>query len=69
MEIKGITESSTKDNMEFKATYTKPNNQIVTLDTEDFSVIWVTLTLKTSGQISSDNAARSTYNSVLGTTT
>ncbi|HEX8567991.1 MAG TPA: hypothetical protein VF648_20300 [Pyrinomonadaceae bacterium] len=68
MEIRGITESSTKDNMEFKATYTKPNNQIVTLDTENFTVISVTLSLRTSGTVSSDNAGRTAYNSAYNTT-
>lgn len=57
VEIKGITESSTNNNMRLEATYTKRNNQIGTLDTEDFTVISVTLSLRfdSNDDISADN--------------
>ncbi|HEX8565741.1 MAG TPA: hypothetical protein VF648_08720 [Pyrinomonadaceae bacterium] len=69
VEIKGITESSTKDNMEFKATYTKPNNQIVTLDTENFTVLSVTLSLRFSNNqtVSTNNSARNNQQTGIGT--
>ncbi|WP_210994099.1 hypothetical protein, partial [Gordonia paraffinivorans] len=47
VEIKGITESSTKDNIRLKATWTN-NNRTYTLDDEDFTVISVTLSLRFS---------------------
>ncbi len=63
IQIKGITESSTKDNMLLKATY--GNN--VPLDTEDFTVISLALSLRFTGQASMDNTARTVYQQAVGT--
>jgi hypothetical protein len=63
VEIKGITESSTAGNIQLEA---KANEQ--SLGTVDFTVLLVTLTLRTSGSVSTDNSASSTYASLLGTT-
>lgn len=62
VEIKGITESSTRNNIRIEAR----DDQGKKLDDEDFSVLWVTLTLRTSGSVSSDNAARAAIGQVQG---
>jgi hypothetical protein len=62
VEIKGITESSTRNNIRIEA----KDDQGKKLDDEDFSVLWVTLSLRTSGSISSDNAARTAIGQVQG---
>lgn len=54
VEIKGLTESSTRNNIRIEA----KDDQGKKLDDEDFSVLWVTLSLRTSGGVSSENAAR-----------
>jgi hypothetical protein len=66
VQIKGITESSTSGNMRLKATYNK-NGDDVSLDSEDFTVISVELSLKYTDQVSSDNSKRNNYNTRLGT--
>jgi len=63
VEIKGVTQSSTADNIRLEA---KVNNQ--SLSTEDFTVILITLTLRTSGSVSLDNGGRSAYSTAIGTT-
>lgn len=64
VEIKGINESSTKDNMLLEAMF---NNR--RLDDEDFTVIFVTLSLRFSSNdtVSSDNSARTAQQSGVGT--
>lgn len=62
VEIKGVTESSTKDNMRLEA---KSNNR--SLDTEDFTVISVTLSLRFSDSVSTDNSARTAQQNGVGT--
>lgn len=67
VEIKGITESSTRDNIRLEA----HDATGAPLNSEDFSVVWVTLSLRTSGSFSPDNEA-ATNGSIerrLGTTT
>ena|SRR5687768_110523 len=54
VEIKGITESSTRNNIRIEA----KDDQGKKLDDEDFSVLWVTISLRTSGSIPTENAAR-----------
>lgn len=61
VDISGITESSTVDNMRLEA---KVNNTV--LASREFTVVEVTLTLRTTGQFSSDNAARNALASALG---
>lgn len=63
VEIKGITESSTRNNIRIEA----KDDQGKKLDDEDFSVLWVTLSLRTSGSVSSENAARAAIGQVQGT--
>ena len=62
VEIKGLTESSTRDNVRIEA----KDDQGKKLDDEDFSVLWVTITIRTSGSISSDNNAKSVIGQVQG---
>jgi len=62
VDIKGITESSTRDNVRIEA----KDDQGKKLDDEDFSVLWVTITIRTSGSISSDNNAKSVIGQVQG---
>jgi hypothetical protein len=58
---KGITESSTKNNMRLKAAF---NNRSYG-NGEDFTVISVVLSLRTSGAVSTDNAGRTEYNNLI----
>ncbi|MGB7068600.1 MAG: hypothetical protein WBD22_03840, partial [Pyrinomonadaceae bacterium] len=67
-EVKGITESSTKRGMRLEAKYTNSTNQEVSLGTMDFTVVKATLSLKTSGIVSSDNQAETQINTQVGTT-
>ena len=62
VEIKGLTESSTRDNIRIEA----KDAQGKKLDDEDFSVLWVTISIRTSGSISSDNNAKSVIGQVQG---
>ena len=62
VDIKGITESSSRDNVRIEA----KDDQGKKLDDEDFSVLWVTITIRTSGSISSDNNAKSVIGQVQG---
>ena len=62
VEIKGLTESSTRDNIRIEA----KDGQGKKLDDEDFSVLWVTISIRTSGSISSDNNAKSVIGQVQG---
>jgi len=62
VEIKGLTESSARDNIRIEA----KDDQGKKLDDEDFSVLWVTITIRTSGSISSDNNAKSVIGQVQG---
>jgi hypothetical protein len=68
VEIKGVTESSAKDNLKLEAKWTSQNNNTRTLADESFSVLWVTLALRTSGSVTTDNAARLTFQASQGTT-
>ncbi len=61
--VKGVTQSSTKDNIKLTA---KVNGREIASDT--FSVVFVQLALGTSGTASNDNAARTNYNLAVGTT-
>lgn len=61
--IEGITESSTRNNIRLQANRSDGRK----LDDEDFSVLWVTLQLRTSGTVSDDNAARDVIRSAMGT--
>ena len=65
VEIKGITESSTRDNIRLTA---KMGTQ--ELDTEDFSILFVTLSLRTgpNASVSTDNSAAAAYSQAVGTT-
>ena len=63
VKIKGITESSTADNVQLQA---KLGSSV--LDTENFSVVWVTLDPLTSGSISNDNARKANFSDQLGST-
>ena len=56
VEIKGITESSTKDNIRIEA---KIGN--ISLAVETFTVILIDLSLRISGSVSSDNEAKAFY--------
>ncbi len=62
VDIKGLTESSTRDNIRIEA----KDDQGKKLDDEDFSVLWVTISIRTSGSISSDNNAKSVIGQVQG---
>ena len=62
VEIKGITESSTRNNIRIEA----KDAQGKKLDDEDFSVLWVTLAIRTSGSVSSENSARAAIGQVQG---
>ncbi|HYN85409.1 MAG TPA: hypothetical protein VER32_09160 [Pyrinomonadaceae bacterium] len=62
VEIKGQNESSTVDNIRLEA---KARNR--TRDTEDFTVVLVTFQFRTSGTLSSDNAARAYIAQQIGT--
>jgi hypothetical protein len=62
VEIKGITESSTRNNIRIEA----KDDQGKKLDDEDFSVLWVTLAIRTSGSVSSENAAKAAIGQVQG---
>lgn len=66
--IKGVTESSKKDNIVLKATW-MDNNNTYTLKEEKFCILWVSLMLRISGQLSVDNSARDVYNTAVGTYT
>jgi hypothetical protein len=61
--LKGITESNTKDNMTLEAYL---NDTLLSF--RKFSVVWVVLSLRTSGEISSDNDSKSRFNDLLGST-
>ncbi|HYE72526.1 MAG TPA: hypothetical protein VEF04_04310, partial [Blastocatellia bacterium] len=65
--IKGITESSTANNIRLEAVVGNPETQLAY---RDFSVVWVTLSFRTgTGQsISNDNGAKSVFSQLLGTT-
>jgi hypothetical protein len=69
VEVKGITESSTFQSMRLEAKYTNSQNQVVSLGTMDFTVIKATLSLRyaSSDSVSTDNIAKSNYESVVGT--
>lgn len=69
VQIKGITESSTKDNMRLTATFINSNNNIQQLDDEDFTVISVILSLRygNNDMVSSDNSKKSNYQDAMGT--
>ncbi len=69
VQIKGITESSTKDNMRLTATFINSNNDIQKLGDEDFTVISVILSLRygNNDMVSSDNSKKSNYQTFLGT--
>ena len=70
VEIKGITESSTKRAMEMTATYTDANGNPVPVATPmDFTVVKATLSIATSGSVSSDNVASANILSNAGTLT
>ena len=60
--VKGITESSTSNNIRLESS--SGNSSLATLN---FTVVEVTLSLRTSGTISADNAAKNSYQQVLGT--
>jgi hypothetical protein len=62
VEIQGLMESDTRDNIRIEA----KDDQGKKLDDEDFSVLWVTISIRTSGSISSDNSARSAIGTVQG---
>jgi hypothetical protein len=62
VEVRGITESSTKDNLWMSATFGSSS-----LDTEDFTVVLVTLSLRFSNSVSADNGASSVQQTGLGT--
>jgi len=62
VDIKGITESDTRNNIRIEA----KDDQGKKLDDEDFSVLWVTITIRTSGSISSDNDAKTVIGQVQG---
>lgn len=64
VEIKGITESSMRNNIRIQAN----DDQGEKVDDEDFSVLWVTLSLRNSGSPSSDNEARTFIGEVQGNT-
>jgi hypothetical protein len=68
VEVKGITESSTKRSMRLEAKYTDSNSQVVSLGTMDFTVVKATLSLKLSGTVTSDNQASSHISTQIGTT-
>lgn len=61
--ITGVTESSTADNIRLEAKL-----GTTSLDSDDFSVVFVTLNLRTGTDktVSSDNSARATYISFVG---
>lgn len=62
--IRGITESSKRDNIRLQASRADGKK----LDDEDFSVLWVTMEIRSApGSISKDNGARSTIGKVQGT--
>jgi hypothetical protein len=63
VEIKGISESSTKDNMRLTASLNGRSYG----NGEAFTVISVELSARFTGQISSDNSARQVYQEHLGT--
>jgi hypothetical protein len=63
--IKGVTESNTRDNIRLQATRADGKK----LDDEDFSVLWVTLQLRTAGSVSDDNSAKNAIKSAMGTLT
>ncbi len=69
VDISGVTASSAKNMMRLEASYIKPNNQNVILGTTDFTVLNVSLSLRyaNTDTVSSDNAAKSTYQSAVGT--
>ena len=60
--INGITKSSTNNNMKLEAKLDARS-----LDNEDFTVVNVTLALRTSGTVSSDDAAKNEYNNSFNT--
>jgi hypothetical protein len=66
VDIKGVTESSTMGNFVLEATITT-FNQTHTISSKTFTVVSVTLSLRTSGDTSLDNSARSTFASQFGT--
>ncbi|MGI8835772.1 MAG: hypothetical protein ACR2H4_03940 [Pyrinomonadaceae bacterium] len=63
VEIKGMTESSTAGNLRLEA---KTNT--LSLASENFTVLLVAISLRTSGGVSTDNGASGTYSTLLGTT-
>ncbi|HEX8117826.1 MAG TPA: hypothetical protein VF521_11190 [Pyrinomonadaceae bacterium] len=64
--IRGITESSKRDNIRLQATRSDGKK----LDDEDFGVLWVTMEIRfAAGAISKDNGARSAIGKVQGTGT
>jgi hypothetical protein len=62
VEIKGVTTSSTKNNIKLTATQ---NGSSVASTT--FTVIQVTISMTFTGTVSSDNAGKTAYSSLLGT--
>jgi hypothetical protein len=61
--IKGITESSARDNIRIQATRADGKK----LDDEDFSVLWVVVQLRNAGTVSDDNSAKNAIKSAIGT--
>lgn len=64
VEIKGLTESSKKDNIRLKAEDSNGKQ----LDHEDFTVIWVTMSISFSGSLSPDNSKSENIKAAMGTT-
>lgn len=62
VEIKGVTESSTKDNIRLQATQNGSSAGF-----KDFTVIMVTISMRITDPISTDNAGRTAYSTLLGT--
>lgn len=60
--LRGVEASSKTNNIRIKAEYGED-----LLASKDFTVLWIELSLRTSGSVSFDNAGRSTYSSALGT--
>lgn len=59
--VRGVTESSTAGNIKLEA-----KRNTLSLGSFNFTVVQVTLSLRTSGSISSDNSARAAYISAIG---
>lgn len=65
LEVKGVLESDQVDNIKLTVNPFQETNRQPALAEELFSVVWVTLSLRTNGPVSADNSQKAFYESNL----